>query len=708
VETADELYETFRHTGDLNLLEDSIRLQKSALDHPLSYRMGAELLANLAVYLVDHYNHTGNQSELKEAISLEREALELIPADNPEHASACINLASSLGTFYNHLGDDTALEEAVTLSRRALQLLPVGHPDRSMACGNLATTLSTRYNQIRDEKLLDEAIALRREALDLLPMGHPDRGKHYANLSASLSTRFDQTGDESLLDEAIELNREALRLRPVGDPDRSKSYINLAVLLRIRFYRTGDENMLDETIELEKKALELRPLGHPDRHISCANLAISLITRFNRTEDGKILEEAIALEKEALELTPVGHPDRSRSCVNLAASLRTRSIQTGDEKPLEDAISLEWEALELRPVGHPGRSTSCANLGLSLETRFNQTGNMELLHKAIELATESLNLHSSKHPGRWRALLCMARTHIIPTYSRRNSVTALNYTKEALASNADNVLDLLTLATGFLSSFERSCTHAGVEDLLIWIYSTVIDLASLVAGFLLDHDTQLQYLMDCRQLGQSAYFIASFTNQKNLGLRLLERARGIVWSQLLHLRDPDPLLPCVPPVLAQELNELLHKFGRYRLSVPDIHLRSTDLIPRFLHDRDVQHTEHARLQQLIREIRSQPGLDDFMRGPSLEELIKVASAHPVVVIVAKDKECQALVIRPANASLSSIQLPGVYPPELLNIVENALKYRTLRHGDSPTGNDNEALRAMRARQPPLGGMLAML
>jgi hypothetical protein len=131
-------------------------------------------------------------------------------------------------------------------------------------------------------------------------------------------------------------------------------------------------------------------------------------------------------------------------------------------------------------------------------------------------------------------------------------------------------------------------------------------------------------------------------------------------------------------------------------------------MPGVLQDRDVQHTEHARLQQLIREIRSQPGLEGFMRGSSPEELIKAASTHPVVLLVAKDKECRALVIRSSNAPLSSIQLPGVDPLQLQDIVKKAIRYRNVLDWTANDDDDDDPSRTMGARQPPLGGMLAIL
>jgi hypothetical protein len=99
-----------------------------------------------------------------------------------------------------------------------------------------------------------------------------------------------------------------------------------------------------------------------------------------------------------------------------------------------------------------------------------------------------------------------------------------------------------------------------------------------------------------------------------------------------------------------------------------------------------------------------------MRGPSFDELTKAASAHPVVVLVSNDKECQALLIRTADAPLTSIQLPGVNPSQLHVIVKTATTHRIVcdLKTDDCVDSDDDTPRAMRPPQLPLGGMLAML
>jgi hypothetical protein len=691
------LKSSFNQTGNEALLYEAIELEREALQlRPVGHPDRPIICVDLAVSLQICFNQTGDEALLNEAIELGREALQQRPVSHPDRSTSCFNLAGSLQTRFNRTGNEALLDEAIELEREAIQLLPLGHPDHSIARANLAVSLKTRFNRTGDETLLDEAIELNREALQLRPVGHLERSGSCVNLAASLSTRFNRTGDEALLDEAIKLDREALQLLPVGHPDRSTSCANLAVSLKKRFNRTGDEILLNEAIELEREALQLLPVGHPDRSASCANLAVSLQTRFNRTGDEALFDEAIELAREALQLLPVGHPDRSTPCGNLAGSLLICFNQTGDKALLNEAIELYREGLQLLPVGHPGRSNFCFNLSVSLRTQFDINRDSKSLDEAIGLSQESLQLHRVGHPYRWRALLFLAETYIMPMFQAADRDKALDYAKDALASDADNAPALLVTASGFLSLFNRLGMHERVEAQVLSLYNAVIDLALLVAGFLLDYTAQLQYLSDCAELGPCAYFVASSVGKADLGLQLLERARGTVWFQLLHLRVPDPLLHKVPDVPAQELGGLLHKLGIYRSVGFQPPVRDSKMSQPFLKERDVQHTEHTRLQRLIREIRSLPDLEDFMRGPTLQALLSTADTHPVVVLVANHDECQALIIRSMNTPLTSIALAGIHTSDLQDMIKNAIRSDAVH--DFPT-DDDDASRAMKAQQP---------
>jgi hypothetical protein len=85
----------------------------------------------------------------------------------------------------------------------------------------------------------------------------------------------------------------------------------------------------------------------------------------------------------------------------------------------------------------------------------------------------------------------------------------------------------------------------------------------------------------------------SSVHETKLSLRLLEQARGSIWSQLLHQRELDPLFLPVPSTRSQELYKLLHKISKYRSPWSAFHSCDINMMSYFLHDRGVQQIEYA-------------------------------------------------------------------------------------------------------------------
>jgi tetratricopeptide (TPR) repeat protein len=683
---ANSLLTRFSQTGDSAMLDEAIKLNREALAlRPVGHPDRHHSYNNLAISLRTRFNQTGDSALLDEAIMLDREVLTLRHVGHPDRYISCNNLAISLWTRFSQTGDSALLDEAIKLNREALDLQPVGHPHRHHSCNNLATSLQLRFGQTGDSAVLNDVIELEREALALRPVGHPDRHESCNNLAISLRIRFSQTGDSALLDEAIMLDSEALALRPVGHPHRHHSCNNLASSLRTRFNQTGDSALLNDAIELEREALTLQPVGHPHRHHSCNNLASSLWTRFSQTGDSALLDEAIKLHREALALRPDGHPDRHISCNNLAGSLRTRFSQTGDSALLDEAIMLDREALALQPVGHPDRHHSCNNLASSLQIRFSQTGDSALLDEAIKLHREALalqpidhpdryascinlavslrysgqfheaaqilqqmvSLTSPTHPGRWRVLL----QYVYLDLSHPDYAAAVSHLNDMLTSPPSDIPDLLSHTIYIMGKINYNNLSQSHHQTMLQSHAKILDLVTLSVGYSLERSEQLDRAVANTDLGSHALVFARQANDLPLGLELLERARGILWSQMLHLRDPQ--INRVPVDLGTQLEAILRSMSPTRAaSTGDIatHDRS------FLSERDVQHQQRSQLQHILQDIRSRPGLHDFMRGPDSHSLLTTAARSPVVVLVTHENDCHALIIRSPDAPLVDIQL----------------------------------------------------
>jgi hypothetical protein len=114
---------------------------------------------------------------------------------------------------------------------------------------------------------------------------------------------------------------------------------------------------------------------------------------------------------------------------------------------------------------------------------------------------------------------------------------------------------------------------------------------------------------------------------------------------MLHMRDPQ--LQRVPDELSAKLQGLVHS-----TTTP-----GSDQLPSTTRDSD--YAQRNQLQGLIRQMRSLPGLSEFMRGPAVEVLLSTPARSIVVVLVADETTCHALVLESSCDSLALVPLPGV-------------------------------------------------
>jgi tetratricopeptide (TPR) repeat protein len=558
----------------------------------------------------------------------------------------CRDLTEILSVRWKEHADDLTLQAILEVKTELLHLCCPGHPEQASYSLSLAESLLTCFQQTGDNALLNEVIELDRDALALRPGDHPDR--HFAchELACALWTRFRQTGDDALLDEAIKLDREAITLRPVGHPNRHLSCNNLACALSARFRQTGDGVLLDEAIQLQREALSLRPAGHPSRHISCNNVAHLLWTRFRQTKDDDLLTEAIQLHRQALALRPPGHRSRHLSCHNLANAIWTRFQQTEDIALLEEAIQLHREALVLQPVGYPDRHRSCSSLAICLVRRLS-AGDTSLSAEITDLLDEALLHTPVNHPGRW----CIIKQHVHLALYHMDHAAAVFHLHDMLTSPISDVPALLDESLQLIKQIDLNMISDTHQQKLLQSYGKALELVTLSAGFALDRSAQLDQAVSNTFLGPHAFMLSNRVNDLPLGLQLLERARGVIWSQMLQIRDPQ--ISRAPADSASKLEAVICSMDPTRTGQTE---GSSARDRSFLSERDVLHQQRSQLQQVLRDIRCVPGLHDFMCGPDSHTLVTAAARNPVVMLVADEKECHALIIKSPLEPLVNIRL----------------------------------------------------
>jgi tetratricopeptide (TPR) repeat protein len=696
---AQHLRAEFEKTRDVLKLRRAIALRRDLLAHaPPGHPDRSVTCAELAVLLGLHPRKSSDLNSLDEAIGLQEEALSLTPPEHPFRARVCSDLAESLRGRFRSTQSDAALEDAIRLDREALRLRPVGHPDRLLSCINLAMSLWVQHTNAPSSSVLGEIISLQREALALLPRHHPNRAQHCEALAESLIVHFRDTRDAAVLEEAISFVRQAIELTPTHqhrkqsflhnklashltwlyyhssghqyateavqlrrrslhlhsatDRNRDRQCSELGHSLHMLSTRTGDYTLLIEAVSYHRECLALRPVGHSKRDQACANLAVALTSLANWLHDVAHIDEAVALGKEALTLSTVGHPRRAETCKVLVSALMARFRITGDTSAIDETVVLAREALLLNSHDDFKKSRACKDLAEALTNRFLQTHETTAVEEAIMLHHKALDIYPPDHPSRWRMLVSLVRIHTEPHYTARDPSLAMDYLSQAISFEVDNLPRLLQNVMISLDRIEAVGVPDELKCALLQIYEKAVELVIYLTGYALSGTMQLEHLAACRTLGPRAYTLAVSLGHVDTALQVLERTRGVVWAQLLHMRDPQ--LHDVPPEMASQLSSLFSQLLSHDAPVSDDFAGRT-----YLSQRDVRHQQHGRVQRLLKEIRALPGMDGFLRGITLEAMKAAAIHHPVVVLFAGAGGCSAIIMRDADSPLFLLPLPNI-------------------------------------------------
>jgi hypothetical protein len=629
------------------------------------------------------WTQSSDQLALAACIEVETELLALHPPGYSERSERCQSLGTLLRIRSEQIYDvsSSLLDQSISLGREALALRPSGHAERHSSCDELGQALQLHFGRTGEMKYLHEAVELHREALMLRPIGHPDRHRSCHALAVSLTTLHRQTAETTLLDEMIHLARETISLRPLDHPNRAYASIALANSLQTRFEQTGDYELLVEAIHFHQEAVSLRPVGHMKRSIACLNLANSLRAHFMVSSDITVLEQSVQLGREALALASTGDVHRDTACSNLAVSLSLYLQHVADEAVVKEATQLYRDTIQLRPIGHPRRHIALFNFAnFILRQRLLRSSEHDApaVHEITSLVDEALSLCSPEHPDRWR----YANLRIDVALYCKDYATMLQELLSMLSLRLHDVPERLEQALDYLQRINPDALLVDNQNLLLEVYAHSLDLMLLATRYAPDLSSQLDRVFKSITIGPGAYMTAIRINELSRGLELLERARGVIWSQMLHIRDPQ--IERVPQDLAETLVAVLRGIRAPQVTV----LQTTSL----LSERDLIHEQRSQLERILHSIRSLPGLDDFMCGPGSHTLLATAARNPVVVLVADERECHALVITSPDQPLVDLLLK-VDASELKDLV---LTNMTLgKRGSVPDSANTHAQRAMR-------------
>ncbi|KAG2084743.1 uncharacterized protein F5147DRAFT_765195 [Suillus discolor] len=630
-------------------LKRAVEHFQSVLDQcPVSHPDHATALTNLAWARLLGYIR--NDVEDIDAItSLFRDALSLRSRHHPDHPLSLFNLTVALIWRHSKKSTPGDIREAAQLYHELLPLCPEGTYLRSIA----AEKIGVDYVIIGCNKLpidaSDEDIHLRRVVLDLCPLGHRLRpgaldglAQALNRLARTLQTRFHQHGSIDDLDTSIQLGHEAVFLIPEGHADRVAYLNDLALSLQLRFEHQGKTNDLDEAILLHEEALCLCPVGHQYRDFSLDNLGLALIARFNKRGDIDDITRAISLYREALTLRPPGHPHRDTTLNNLAVALQTRYNKLNVSEDLNETIDLSRESLRLKELDNPGYHATLFNLSSALCSRFTQTQKNEDVEEAITLCQQSLAALSSLHPSRHFSYIWLQRA-----YMSRYRI---------LHDPADLLLAI--------ENFRLASGHPtqGFPNRIKGALGWVIQAESH------QHDSALEAYRVCFELFDSHVMTRSSIISRREAATAFLRARSLPADAASW-----PWPAVVAGISTQDSSrrprvgksELAHNYMELSKLVSDAAQSSATNVDRAAADRAA--SEYRRLtrqwEAAVAEIRNLPAFSRFLLPPSYEDLQAAARQGPVIILVASQYSCSAVIV-PTSGDPHHVPLPSIAVADL--------------------------------------------
>ncbi|KUO11281.1 hypothetical protein [Streptomyces sp. DSM 15324] len=536
-------------------LDEAIGLFRSAVEDERRLPEGdarrAAALSNLGMALRKRAERTehGGRADVDESVRVSREAL--AHGDGDDRAAYLGNLMTSLGTRYAWTGAEADLDEAVLIGEEALACTPPDEPRWATHASNLSGLLRIRFDVRGTGPDLDEAVRLSERAARATPDHDPARSLRWSNLSNALAARFDLRRSPDDLDDAVDAGRRAVQAVTAQPGLQAPVVANLGNLLLTRFEHWGETADLDEAIGRGRDALAAGHVGAPAEAALRSNLGNAHRSRFDSVRDPQDLVLALSMTREAAAATGEDEPQRASRWSNLAMALMSAYEYSRDPAYLEEAIEAGRTAVEATGADELRTSKYLSNVAILLATR-KAPGDLE---EAVGAATSAVTMLSPDDPARAIRLVNLAGVLLdgVPEAHDERASRRAAYERYREASA------LVTAATSVrLMAAQRAGDRAAADGdwtSALASYEDAVALLERLVSRRISRRSRERQLSGHVHLAGDAAAGALRGGAPERAVALLERGRGVLWSQILDL-VPDPEFAARHPELAGRLADV--------------------------------------------------------------------------------------------------------------------------------------------------------
>ncbi|WP_028815263.1 CHAT domain-containing tetratricopeptide repeat protein [Streptomyces flavidovirens] len=581
----------------------------------------AEALSLVGVGLLARYRRTGHLEDLAQAENVTRQAVAASAEGGLDRAGRMSNLSNVLKQKYYHSGNLAHLLEAVSVARDAVATVPAALPPFAGLSSNLAAALVAAFERVGRLADLDDAVTATRNAVQATPTGHPDRPMYLSNLAAALRTRYVRLGATEDLAEARESALESFGTCPPEHPHHGRFLSVSRAVHQTAYEHSGAAEHLEMFSANAFIALIATPDSHPEFPLRASEFADIARLRFEHGESEKALQESIDWSRRALNSSSAAreHPELVS---RYAQVLRTRYTAGGAPSDLDEAIAWAQKAVDLATTDRTSRTGHLINLAGCLQLRAEHRDSCSYAERAAGVWREVAQNESAAPSQRIEAGLQAA------------TLLARLGRYAAAAESAEEAVLLFP---------QTAARRLGRRDRQQAI-SRYAGLAGTAAALALEAAAP-----DDPEAAERA-------------AGLLEVGRAVLLGQALEVRGDLAELTERRPELAARFRELRE------------HLDQPEAVEIGIWDRvqpgggtDARHYLNQELAELLRIIRSLPGLDRFGLPPSPAELRSAAAEGPIILINVNGHRSDALLI--TQDRVRALPLPGLTPDAVARQVE---------------------------------------
>lgn len=238
------------------------------------------------------FSHTGDLNIIDQAMRLSTEALTLTPPGHPRRADALMATARVMCYRFDHLDHPPTLKDlppvhhAAQLLEEVLRHRPEGHENRGDAFTFLAIVAKHRLSIVstgaQDRR---ELLSIRKEALKACPPGHQQRHQALYSLALDIVEPSSFAPSEEDLELAMQCSTEAMVIMQDGHPARFMAHYCLSCI----YLRRGDYT----TSIVHLVAMIDDGLGNVKDRVSSSMPLLSELQRQLTAPDHDISREAV-------------------------------------------------------------------------------------------------------------------------------------------------------------------------------------------------------------------------------------------------------------------------------------------------------------------------------------------------------------------------------------------------------------------------------